>query len=181
MSKQLIKSSHCTYCGAKFDIETWPRMCGCGNESYRNPTPVVVGILPVHMGPPHNDVRWLIQQRNIEPQKLGWSLTSGYMEFGETWQEALVREMQEEIGIETATGAIDLFDVVTASNGNLLIFGVHTVVPRRMINFKPNKEVSDIRYIEEPKHQKLCFPTHNEMLARYYAKYIIDSYYEPWE
>lgn len=168
------KGSHCSYCGAKFHVEAWPRKCGCGNESYRNPTPVVVVIVPVWCKPEkpgYRVLKYLIQQRNIEPCKGEWALAGGFVDHMETFQQAASRELFEEVGLKQPPEEIELFDVVSASNGNLLIFCASRDVDKEQILFKPNDEVSAIHFVDHPNDQKLCFPTHNEVFVRWYEKY----------
>lgn len=166
------RDSHCGYCGTKFtEQEKWPRMCfRCYNESYKNPIPIIVTLVPVH-----DDSRdvvcqcgWLIEQRGIEPQKGGWALPSGYIDFGETWQQAAVRELQEEVGLDTKPEDWKLVTIVTPPSGNMLIFCAHKGVRKSEIKFQPNKEVLAIDFPILPTHANLCFPSHNEVWGTYY-------------
>jgi 8-oxo-dGTP diphosphatase len=85
--------SHCSYCGARYARPAgWPRRCAaCGNVSYRNPLPVAVRVVPVE------DLGVLMVRRVDHPA--GLALPSGYIEFGECWQDAAARELVEETGI----------------------------------------------------------------------------------
>ena len=113
------KNSHCSYCGNRFpDSETWPRRCRhCGNSTYQNPVPVAVILLPVADGV-------VVIRRNIEPQKGTLTLPGGYIDLGETWQEAAQRELREETGIEIADSELRLFDVMNGLDGTLVIFSL---------------------------------------------------------
>jgi NADH pyrophosphatase NudC (nudix superfamily) len=81
------KNSHCSYCGHPFlKTKPWPRDCAnCGNTSYLNPLPVSVVLVPVDNG-------LLFIRRRIEPGKGKLALPGGFINLGETWQEAGVRE-----------------------------------------------------------------------------------------
>lgn len=164
-----LKDSHCSYCGSKFTEQNdWPRRCFvCWNISYKNPTPVVVMIVPVRLTEQiGTGWGWLIEQRNIEPEKGGWAMPSGYVEFGETWQQAAVRELREEVGLATNPEDFEIFDIVNSTYGNMLIFCRHKGVNEEDILFVPNEEVSAIKIEHAPK--ALCFPTHNQILERLY-------------
>lgn len=165
-----MKNTFCNFCGAPFlDKTTLHLSCAsCNNITYRNPMPVVVALVPVFQRDPSAQHGWLIEQRNIEPEKGGWALPGGYIELGETWQEAAARELNEELGLVTRPKDYTLFDVVNSANKNLLIFCVHTGVFWDDIHFTPNEEVSAIKAPILPEHLELCFPTHNEMWLRYY-------------
>jgi 8-oxo-dGTP diphosphatase len=167
------KDSHCTWCGAEFTEKVaWPRKCFiCYNESYKNPIPVVVAMIRV-FDQPHSQCGWLVEQRGIEPKKGEWAFPGGFVEYGEDWKDALVRELQEEIGLITSPSDFELFDILNvATTGNMLIFGAHKFGVRSEIvekNFVPNHEVMAIEYPILPQHRTLCFPTHNEAWVKYY-------------
>jgi 8-oxo-dGTP diphosphatase len=157
-----IKDAYCSYCGSKFAEQIlWPRICWmCHKESYSNPTPVVVALIEVW------DHGILIQQRNIEPMKDKWALISGYLNLGETWQEGLAREVQEEMGLITKPEDYELFDVCMGTYMNtLLVFGQHRYgVHLDEIKFEPNHEVSAMRMVREP--EELAFPSHTVNLRK---------------
>lgn len=57
--------------------------------------------------------RVLLVQRAVEPAKGKWSLPGGYMDAGEMPQEALQRELGEEIGLPAHIGGLqDIFPMV---------------------------------------------------------------------
>lgn len=174
--KSYIPGSRCSACGHKLaEQNLYPRPCfHCGHTTYKNPIPVVVPMIPI----PHPGFsiysreyacKWLIHQRNIDPKKGEWALPSGYIDFGESWQQAAVRELQEEVGLTVKADNLSLVDVVSATNGNMLIFCTHNKgVKEEDIKFTPNDEVSAIQLITDPYKTELCFPTHNEQLRRYH-------------
>jgi ADP-ribose pyrophosphatase YjhB (NUDIX family) len=115
----MTKNSHCSYCGHPFAADQpWPRSCGnCGQISYVNPLPVVVMLLPVADG--------LLQiRRGIEPGRGKWAFPGGFVNLGETWQEAGAREVFEETHIRIDPAEIREFRVRSAPDGTLLIFGL---------------------------------------------------------
>ncbi len=62
---------------------------GCGTIHYRNPK-LIAGCVPEHEG------RILICRRAIEPRRGFWTIPAGFMEIGETMQQAAARECHEE-------------------------------------------------------------------------------------
>jgi len=164
-----VKDSHCSFCGTKFtEQKVWPRKCfRCYNDSYKNPLPVVVTLLNVWE---NNKLGTLIQQRGHDPKKGGWAFTGGYVDENETWQEAIVREVREELGLETEVSDYLLSDVLSNTDkSNLLVFSICLkTFDKKELNFIPNEEVTAIKIIHEP--MELAFPTHTEMLALRFEK-----------
>lgn len=151
----------CSFCGVKHIAETWPRTCGaCSQTTFRNPIPVVV------MAVRTTTQGLLIVKRAIPPQIGAWALPGGYVDFGETWQEAGAREVLEETGISIEPGRIRLVEIQNSANHNMLIFGSHQGMVKVPDYFQPNSEVSDIWDLQGPK--ELAFSTHTQMCKRYF-------------
>lgn len=79
----------------------------CGFVHYINPRPVA-GTIPVD-----SDGRALLVRRAIEPRAGHWVFPGGYMDVGESAEEAAARETREEACVEVA---------------NLRLLGVYTRV-----------------------------------------------------
>ncbi|MDH6136516.1 ADP-ribose pyrophosphatase YjhB (NUDIX family) [Kitasatospora sp. MAA4] len=123
--------AHCHWCGAAYPAGTtgWPRTCtGCDEISYRNPLPVTVALLPVNR--PDGGRSLVVIRRTIEPGYGELALPGGYVDYGESWQQAAVRELREETGIladpadvtlvatdsDTAGGFLCLFALLPAQD-----------------------------------------------------------------
>lgn len=141
---------YCSFCGVKFlEQITWPRKCFiCWNISYKNPVPVVVSMIPVRFGVPFK-TGLLIQQRNIAPEKGNFCLSGGHLNIGETWQEAIVRENEEEMRFYSRPEDYKLWDIKTSTNGHLVIFCTYRKVFKDQVEkfierFIPNEEVQSL-------------------------------------
>ena len=156
----------CGYCGAKFEVgQPWPRVCGaCGNVTYRNPLPVAVMIAPVDLGA---RVGVLAVRRAIAP-RAGWlALPGGFIEVGESWQEAAARELREETGVVVHPAAVRVFDVRSAPDV-LIVFGQVDPLPHAALPpLLPTAEASEIVILTEP--VDLAFPLHTAALHKYLA------------
>ena len=88
----------------------------------------------------------LFIRRGIEPQIGRWALPGGYVDNGESWQEAAARELHEEVGIAATPEEMRLIDVLPSSNRvTMLVFGeAPRVSAARIANFAPNEEVSEV-------------------------------------
>jgi ADP-ribose pyrophosphatase YjhB (NUDIX family) len=164
------KNSHCSFCGKRFDAnQRWPRVCAaCGNTTFLNPLPVAVILLPVDDGV-------LLVRRNIEPQIGQLALPGGYMNLGETWQQAGARELFEETGIIIRPAEVREFRVKSAPGGTtLLVFGVAPAIRSQDLpEFTPNEETQEVCLVTAP--QVLAFSTHTEALYEYFASRTRDK------
>lgn len=164
------KNSHCSYCGAKFEeTQRWPRRCsGCGNVTYVNPVPVAVLLLPV------DDGVLCVRRGGRTPSgapEAGFgqlALPGGFVDVGESWQEAAARELREEANVYVESGAIADLCVRSTENGLVLIFGLGPrLVSTDLPPFSASDEVTDRAIVRAP--TSLAFPLHTEVLARHFA------------
>jgi ADP-ribose pyrophosphatase YjhB (NUDIX family) len=157
------KNSHCSFCGTGFIAsEPWPRKCrACGNPTYLNPLPVVVVLLPVADG-------LVVIRRNTEPQKGTLTLPGGYIDLGETWQDAGQRELCEETGIEIASNELSLFDVMNGLDGTLVVFGLAEQKPRPNLAPFTSEETQEVVLIDKP--TELGFAMHTRVVNKYFAE-----------
>jgi ADP-ribose pyrophosphatase YjhB (NUDIX family) len=157
-----IKDSHCSFCGFGFTAaDAWPKRCtACGNTTYRNPLPVAVLLVPIGRG-------LLVMRRNTPPQKGTLTLPGGYIECGESWQQAAQREVLEETGIVVTVDDIRLFDVQNGLDDTLVIFGLTRKFPPEI--FKPfqSAETQEVVLITAP--STLGFPMHTAAVAAFFA------------
>jgi ADP-ribose pyrophosphatase YjhB (NUDIX family) len=96
----------CSHCGQPVSLRVpegdhLPRhVCtACGTVHYQNPK-IVAGCVPEHDG------RILLCRRAIEPRRGYWTIPAGFMENGETTQEAARRESIEEALAEVEIGSL---------------------------------------------------------------------------
>lgn len=161
--------AHCSYCGARYSSgQVWPRTCAsCGETTWHNPLPVAVILLPVTQRDGRTGL--VVVRRDIEPFRGEIALPGGFIETGESWQEATVRELLEETGLRAAPDEVRLFDVHSSFNGfSLLVFGT---VPARAAEVlpesRPTEEATEWFVLTEP--TPLAFPTHTQAMADFFA------------
>jgi ADP-ribose pyrophosphatase YjhB (NUDIX family) len=156
------KDTFCSFCGTRQDTERYPKQCpACRSVTYLNPLPVAVVLLPVDDG-------LLVIRRNIPPVIGRLALPGGFIEVGETWQTAARRELFEETGVEITSDEIKLFDVKSAPDGTVLIFGLAQKRTRSEIKFTENDETQEVIFIDRP--VELAFPLHTEVVRDFFAR-----------
>lgn len=96
----------CNQCGAKVELRIPPGdhvaryVCdSCGTIHYQNPR-LIVGCVPEYQG------RILLCRRAIEPRLGFWTVPAGFMENGETLQQAAARETHEEALAKVEVGSL---------------------------------------------------------------------------
>jgi ADP-ribose pyrophosphatase YjhB (NUDIX family) len=167
-----VKDSHCSFCGHPFpETAAWPRTCAaCGRTAYRNPLPVAIALLPVPTpdGTGPGATSLVVIRRAINPQHGRLALPGGFVDHGETWQQAVTRELTEETGITADAADVRLADVLTDVEGYLLVFGL---LPPRPGDRLPPSRPTDETYGRQllPAPEELGFPLHTEAARRYFA------------
>jgi ADP-ribose pyrophosphatase YjhB (NUDIX family) len=128
--------------------------------SYLNPKPVAVAVQPVGPG-------LLVVRRGIPPAEDCLALPGGYIDVGETWQAATVRELAEETGLKADPSAVRLYDTLSAPDGTLLVFGLLPAIDE-LPDFVPNDETLRREILTEP--APLGFDLHTRVADRWFAE-----------
>ena len=98
----------CHRCGGplaliKVHDKVRPTCQSCGHVIFMDPKLAVVALVSMDGG-------LVLVKRDIEPALGRWSFPSGYVDRGETVEEAAVREVREETGLEIdLTGLVGLY------------------------------------------------------------------------
>ncbi|MEV6694783.1 NUDIX domain-containing protein [Micromonospora sp. NPDC051196] len=165
-----VSHSHCSYCGSAYPAPAgWPRLCtDCGQTVWRNPLPVAVALLPVRTA---SGLGVVVVRRAIEPARGLLALPGGFIEYGEQWSEALVRELWEETGLVADAEDAELVAVQSApAGGTLLIFGELPTRPvEELPASAPTAEATEWLVLTQP--TELAFSTHTEVLAAFFARH----------
>jgi len=128
--------------------------------SYRNPLPVAVLVLPV-------EKRGLLMVRRATPP-IGLAFPSGFIEYGERWQDAAARELAEEAGVRVDPDLIRELCVRTGCDGMLLVFATAPAVSRAALQaFAPSSEVSELVVVDAPR-EDVVFPPEAELLTEWF-------------
>jgi len=138
-----------------------PGCGGCGWVHYRNPAPGVV-ILIVEDG------RVLIGRRGRTSFAAGaWCLPGGFIEFGEDFLGAAVRETREETGLE-----VEISSIVSVVS-NFLAAHLHTLVVVLMARVTggratPGDDLAELRWVPlEGPFPEMAFEADRHIIERY--------------
>ena len=156
---------YCSRCGSPVEEkiplgETVPRaVCSsCLTIHYENPK-IVAGCIPEWK----NQI--LLCRRAIEPRRGLWTFPAGFMELGESTEEAAARESMEEAHADIMIHA--LFGIFSLPH----VSQVYVVYRGHLqnLNFKPGDESLEVQLmpINTIPWGKLAFPVIHETLVRY--------------
>jgi ADP-ribose pyrophosphatase YjhB (NUDIX family) len=102
LNPALREARYCPRCGEEAEIE-YPRSMSCphcGYGAYYNPKPVAAAIPVTASG----DV--VLLKRGFEPGKDLWTFPGGFVDLGESVEEAALREVREEIEADVELQAL---------------------------------------------------------------------------
>ncbi len=122
----------------------------CGFIAYENPK-IVTGSVVVEDG------KVLLCRRAIEPRRGFWTLPAGYMELGETVEEAARREAMEEAMAEiTLDGVLAIYSISRLGQVQVL-FRARLASP----GIAPGPESQEVRFFawEEIPWDEIAFPS----------------------
>ena len=159
--------NYCSHCGARVSKKIpsgdnrLRDVCeGCGRVHYQNPL-IVAGCLPV------SGDQVLLCKRAIEPRKGYWTLPGGFMELGETLEQAALRETMEEAGAAVQIESLyTLFNILHVGQVSLFFLS-HLDQPE----FAPGEESEEVALFAEDEipWDQLAFNTIKRTLKHYFA------------
>jgi 8-oxo-dGTP diphosphatase len=163
------KKTFCPYCGTRLTEKRYEGslrlFCEhCDEPIYENPIPATCLVVV------DNRNRLLLVKRSVAPKKGCWCLPGGFMELGESPEQAALRELKEETGLR---GRIEML-LGVSSNPSALY---HTVL---MIGYLIREytgtliagdDADDAVYFDYGKLPEIAFESHARFIRMYYASY----------
>ncbi|MCP4717686.1 MAG: NUDIX domain-containing protein [Deltaproteobacteria bacterium] len=156
------KISFCPYCAAPFEKkQLYGRerlVCtGCGEIYYRNPLPAATALVL------NADNQLLLGRRAVEPARGGWCLPGGFIEIGETMEQAALRELKEETGLEgRVLRFVGCFYHDSAFYGGVIIFGYQVEVLSGVL--KAGDDMESLAYRDLNGLPEVAFDTHRRLI-----------------
>jgi 8-oxo-dGTP diphosphatase len=99
------------------------------------------------------------------PRYDDWSLPKGKLDAGESWEDAALREVEEEIGVRARLG--DELDPVSYNDrkGRAKVVRYWLMEPEDDTAFTPNDEVDELRWLAPPEAIELLTYPHDAELV----------------
>ena len=142
LNPALEQASFCPRCGKTATVD-YPRSINCphcGYGAYYNPKPVAAAI------PIDQDDNIILLKRGFDPGKDLWTFPGGFVDLGESVEQAAQREAQEELKIDIElTGLVGVYSR-PEDRVVLIVFAASTTQPPQTTPeatevhaFKPNE------------------------------------------
>ncbi|RZB31922.1 MAG: hypothetical protein SRB1_01541 [Desulfobacteraceae bacterium Eth-SRB1] len=136
----------------------------CKKPIYENPVPASCLIVI------DDSERVLLVKRNAEPKKGLWCLPGGFMELGETPEQAALRELKEETGL---SGQIEMLLGVTSDKSSQYdtVLMVGYLIKNYSGILEAGDDASDPTCFHYDELPEIAFESHKNFIRIYYAAY----------
>lgn len=139
---------------------------------YKNPKPIAVALVAAFDPCCGKSGLLVIRRAGVSNFPGSLALPSGYMEFGETWQESVVRELREETGVEGRAEDVVLHDVITSPlTKHLQVFGRIKGLDVDVSKLVPTREASEFLVFGSEGFET-PFSTHKQAAAKFFENMI---------
>jgi len=115
------------------------------NQEFNNKPLIAVGVLVIDKD------KVLIIKRGEEPNKFLWSIPGGLVEIGEELEEAAIREVKEEMGIDIKIEKmIGIFNCINRNKNEIEYhYVIIDYIAREFTgSIKTNKEILDFKWMK---------------------------------
>ena len=159
----------CHFCGNRLIKKEWEGslrlFCEhCNDAIYENPIPATCIVVV------DDRERVLLVKRNVPPKEGFWCLPGGFIELGETLEQAALRELEEETGLN---GKIEMLLGATANPSDQYdtVLMVGYLVKNFTGDLKAGDDASDVAYFHLNELPEVAFESHREFIRIYYSQF----------
>jgi ADP-ribose pyrophosphatase YjhB (NUDIX family) len=157
LNPTLEEARFCPRCGAPAEVR-YPRSihcAACGYAAFFNPKPVACAIAR------DGDGRIILARRAFDPGRGRWSMPGGFVDLGETVEDAVRRELREELALDIE---LDGLVGVYSSATERVVLIVYAATARGSAEL--SAEALEVRAFapEELPWDELAFPTDEQAL-----------------
>jgi mutator protein MutT len=163
------KMSFCSLCGGKLETRLVApdhrhrKVCAeCGFVNFLGPK-LVAGCLVIDSG------KVLLLRRGIDPQLGRWTFPGGYVDLGETPEQAAIRETREEVGMQVHLGKVS--GVYSNPDHPQSVIVVYMAKPASGQQPGVSHEATEVRYFgpDEIPWEEIAFRTTRDALTDWSA------------
>ncbi|MBN1655818.1 MAG: NUDIX domain-containing protein [Deltaproteobacteria bacterium] len=159
--------TYCHFCATRLENRTFEKRARlycprCDQVLYENPIPATCLVVI------DNKNRVLLVRRSVQPEIGAWCLPGGFIELGEPPEQAALRELREETGLEgRVEKLLGVFAQESEQYHTVMIVGYlikdFTGAPRA------GDDASDIAFYGPETLPDIPFASHREFVRRYYS------------
>lgn len=154
--------SFCPYCAGRLesrDIAGRSRLAcpACGEVHYENPLPAATALVVNDRG------ELLLGRRSVEPARGQWCLPGGFIEADESMDQAAIRELREETGLQ-ADSAVFLGCCYQHSRhyGGVIVFGYRVDAVRG--EAVAGDDMQELAYFAFDRLPAIAFDSHHRLI-----------------
>ncbi len=157
--------NHCAICGlalveADDGQSLRPHCKPCNRFFYSNPVPAACCFLTNEAG------ELLLVQRSVEPKKGLWTLPGGFVEVGETTEEAALRELEEETGLTgKGTSLLGVSSLPSKVSGGVIVMAY--TVDEWHGEMQADTDAMDLGFFSLENRPEIAFEVHLNLLEIY--------------
>jgi len=161
--------NYCAICGGKLIVchdgqGDRPHCSVCRRFYYRNPVPAACCFVR------RNADELLFARRAVEPCRGKWTLPGGFVELGETTEEAALRELHEETNLRASQ--VQLIGVSTQQSpttGAVMVLGYLVVDWDGEETMRPDTDADALQFFRKEERPPVPFAAHRDLLALFDA------------
>ncbi len=142
----------------------------CGKICYLNPPVVVCVVVWRRKGNGKREI--LLIKRGVEPERGKWALVGGFVEIGETLEDAVRRELKEEAGISWQ-GEIELIlarHQESKRYGMVVVIGYAIEITGVDVEVCAGDDAEEVAWFDEENLPKMPFESFEEVVRKWLEK-----------
>ncbi|HEX7018057.1 MAG TPA: NUDIX domain-containing protein [Patescibacteria group bacterium] len=139
----LDQFTFCPNCQHRLDHQGNKVVCAkCGFDQYDNPVPTTGMVF-------YNDNHILLVERGHEPAKGKWDVPGGFVDVNESAEEAMCREIKEELGLALSPTEIEYlgsFQDIYAEKGTQCVWSVFAHELNKSTELHPHDDAASVKW-----------------------------------
>ena len=157
--------NHCPICGKGLEDADdgqgiRPYCDACNRFYYSNPAPAACCLVT------NEKDELLFVQRSVEPRRGMWTLPGGFVELGETTEEAAIRELEEETGLKgRGVSLVGISTRPSKASGGIIVIAYE--VQEWEGEIVAMTDAMDAAFYPHDKRPAIAFEVHMDLLEIY--------------